>query len=717
MMLHSQGMSIGHVCAICMSLVGFDQSLEPIGEGTQAKVVKEATEVEEENPDLDASALRVVRIMGTRAVPALVAIVSNEGGMRRLDAVRVLGAIGPDAREAVPALIKALGDPDAEVREACAATLGAIGPAAVNPLVAVLKDRNALGHHSYAALALGRIGPAAQEAIPSLLLVGGQLEELDAHDEFVAALRLIGPPAVPRLVAAIQDESSQSRFLAICALSRMGPAVKPVVPELEKLLKQGAPAARAAAALALGGIGPAAKEAGPALAAAARSDPDPEVAWTAKAALDMLREQQTGDTTRSRIIREGLAVHLGTTRKERRKGLYDGLTHSRQLLATLAHNPDAQARARAVEDLGGYSRWTVLAGPFAGALKDPDPAVRAAAARKLSQIIGPDPTERPALLGLVPATLALLDDPSPIVREAATRALATLNPPDPKVTASLAEVLKREDHTKVRAALAESLGQRQLSPEQFGALDQALRDEAEDVRVGAVKGLGVGLAWGREDANISLPALVRMLGDRSEEVRMQAVESLMIGGRRAIPSLIEAMKNAEGESRLFTILALGEAIKVEQAIDEVGAEDVKEDDRQRDRAIVKALAIRALAPAIAALKDPNEDVREAAIDLLRRIGAPALPALIELLANSDERARDAAVLALTDVVFEEEGAEKTLISSLGSPRNEVRQGAIKVLSDVARELVRVRTSLKSAVSDPDPRVREGAQLILNSIAQ
>ncbi len=70
-------------------------------------------------------------------------------------------------QEDVPALILKLKDKDKVVRRSAALALGKIGPAAVPALIAALKDDDGLMREN-AADALGQIGPVAKEAVPAL---------------------------------------------------------------------------------------------------------------------------------------------------------------------------------------------------------------------------------------------------------------------------------------------------------------------------------------------------------------------------------------------------------------------------------------------------------------------------------------------------------------------------------------------------------------------
>ena len=119
-----------------------------------------------------------------RAVPALLRSMSNSCGEVRWYSVLALGQIGKAAEPAIPALIDALNIdyPNADMRSVLCGTLGRIGcarPEVITSLRQSLQDVDA-AVRCQAAKALGRIGPAAREAIPAL-------EEMVAGDTDGAA--------------------------------------------------------------------------------------------------------------------------------------------------------------------------------------------------------------------------------------------------------------------------------------------------------------------------------------------------------------------------------------------------------------------------------------------------------------------------------------------------------------------------------------------------
>jgi HEAT repeat protein len=99
-------------------------------------------------------------------VQELLVTLKSEKVAARAAAARILGEMGPQAKDAVAELQAALADADKDVRRSAARALGDIGPAskpAVSALGKALKDAEAPVRQS-AAYALGRIGDPAAKA-------------------------------------------------------------------------------------------------------------------------------------------------------------------------------------------------------------------------------------------------------------------------------------------------------------------------------------------------------------------------------------------------------------------------------------------------------------------------------------------------------------------------------------------------------------------------
>jgi HEAT repeat protein len=165
-------------------------------------------------------------------------------------ALRVLGKIAPDARDAVPALEKVYGKEPGYAKTWAAFGLvkitGRTEPY-VPELARVLRESKAPDQRFDATEALAELGPDARAALPALLLM----------------LRDKSPPGFP-----LRDTRSQ----AARALGHLGPAARDAVPDLIDMVQNSYYGAQGIAVEALGSIGPDAREAIPALEHLAQSD-------------------------------------------------------------------------------------------------------------------------------------------------------------------------------------------------------------------------------------------------------------------------------------------------------------------------------------------------------------------------------------------------------------------------------------------------------------
>lgn len=143
------------------------------------------------------------------------------------------------------------------------------------PMLAKLLKSNVLVVRLEAAAALGRIGPAAKDAVAPL---AAALQETEFHSmPFVhqawcvgenagKALEQIGMPAVPTLIQSLEDQEPIIRIWAAKALGEIPAAAPQSVGPLTKLLGDTNPKVRVEATKALGNLGEAAVEAAPMLA-------------------------------------------------------------------------------------------------------------------------------------------------------------------------------------------------------------------------------------------------------------------------------------------------------------------------------------------------------------------------------------------------------------------------------------------------------------------
>lgn len=231
-----------------------------------------------EVPVRHAAAESLVRL-GAASVPSLVKAVEDPD--RRLIAFEVLGSLGSLAKDAVTILAQLLSDPDTTVRSDAAFALGGIGPdaAAAVPELKELLDSTveAFGHGEAVdegqanddgqthrpvlftvAYALGRIGPAARDALPTLEKLAQSDHPLVATLGVWSALQIdpgseqLRTRAVPLLTRALKDSHDLVRLEASIALGEIGQPSHEAIEMLEILADDDpVPTVRSAAAEAL----------------------------------------------------------------------------------------------------------------------------------------------------------------------------------------------------------------------------------------------------------------------------------------------------------------------------------------------------------------------------------------------------------------------------------------------------------------------------------
>jgi HEAT repeat protein len=184
-------------------------------------------------------------------------------------------------KPALPALIDALTDNDRRLDvaqalrriDAPAAGLAGVDKTTTADLPALVralsnKERSEEARRA-AAAALGQLGKAAEAALEPLI---EGLGDAAIRPSVASALGKIGRPAVPALVAKLQDRDAGVREFAAVALGHGGPDAQDAMPALIEALRDRDREVRRAAGLALERIGPDSDKAVPALIAVLRSN-------------------------------------------------------------------------------------------------------------------------------------------------------------------------------------------------------------------------------------------------------------------------------------------------------------------------------------------------------------------------------------------------------------------------------------------------------------
>ena len=145
----------------------------------------------------DERALRCInslQYMGPEALPGLITVITNKGGMVRYYAISCIPRFGTNALPALPILIRALGDQDDVVACEAADALGelALSPSNAAPALVDMLQSTEPVRRTAAARALGGFGPAAGLAAPALRRILADPDQ-GARDEAKKALLKIAP--------------------------------------------------------------------------------------------------------------------------------------------------------------------------------------------------------------------------------------------------------------------------------------------------------------------------------------------------------------------------------------------------------------------------------------------------------------------------------------------------------------------------------------------
>jgi HEAT repeat protein len=236
-------------------------------------------------------------------------------------------------------------------------------------------------------------------------------------------------------------------------------------------------------------------------------------------------------------------------------------------------------------------------------------------------------------------------------KKQAIRLLGRMGPRSlPAVRALIQALDDKDDDIKNCAADAISL----IGPEAFPALNEALSNENENVRLGVLKALEGIRPWRKS----TITHIEKTLTDRSENIRKAAIHALNSSrDERVIPMLIQSLKS-EREHALRESCAVGIGNFGEKAKDAAKPlfDAIRKDDGEACATYSWALAMLG-EPGIEYLvrilrdKDLSRLHSTVAYSIYRigPDGASAVPALIETLDSRDDRARYMAILALGEV--------------------------------------------------------------------
>lgn len=572
-----------------------------------------------------------------RILPVLIELLTQEkDGQVRLAVLETITDMGPAAKPAVPALWHSLRTDSGGNRQEeshqdyrAALALAAVGQPAVAGLRSLLSespDKVRAGVRAEAAMALGRIGPAASDAVPDLIRQLGDENER-VQEEASRALGRIGPAALDPLVRATHHEEAAVRARAISAIGQMAPDDRQAVDAVITATTASEPQVRVAAIRALANLQISGQHMKNVLVSNLRhgdetvrtaalnvlvsqrellaqlkpelvgllNDDDDGVAWHAAFLL-----QETGLSAAPDLL--AAARHKSSRVEQIAKALAYIGRPAVDLLATACDDPEPRVRQAACLALG---QIRPLSPPsvqlLTKGLKDPDKGVQSACLRAIGEL---GPLGRDA----APAIRTQLADESVTIRELAIGILFKTAPRDAQLMDDLIAV-SRDPDPRVRRKVVDTitatgpLGRRALP-----VVVTLLSDPDPEVTAAAAAMIG---SHGPAAAE-AVPALVRLLEGATPELRLVVAQTLARLGDAAIPAW----------DQLITLLADENAEVRTAAVQTIGNLNL-DPDRLRPWLVT-------------AFQDPDEAVRSQAFRVVRRLGRRGtilIPDLIRLVSH------------------------------------------------------------------------------------
>jgi uncharacterized protein (TIGR02996 family) len=710
---------------------------------------------------------RACERLGEPAVPGLVELLRHETPRVRAQAALCLRKIGKRAKAAVPALLEALKDRDQDVREKAARALQDIGPPE-EAGTATLRD--ALADENYA------VRQAASRALGSMRAKGAVVAELagrlDSPDpaERVRAARALAElktaEAVLPLDRALDDPASEVRVAAAVALGQLKDLSAALAP-LCRALRSSDTAVRKAAAQQFNDYGwrPPPEALGPLRAALADTSPTVRervadtLARCGPRAAEAVPDLLANLTHKSSQVRLTAAQALGQLGRDDASALG-------ALVSASADESDAVAAA-AVAALGNWSRLpNALAGPLlryvrrARGADNPWPLHPSVAYGALAKLEAPSAEVINALRQGVTGRDSVEID-------AACHALGAVGPAAAAAVPELAEVALLGD--QIRAAVHALLrlgdaGVARVAELLGGGRAQVILREARQAQHDALPLLPALLlrlraaatpnerveiinALGPLGPNVSaaIPDLLTVVegpAGADDHPRERALQTLADLSTEALlphcPRLIALSRRQDvppgAQCRVAGILArfaasAPEALgRIRELVRETAPAKRDGGSRQWGKSLVRSSIAHGLAslgrgaavalPEVALLlRDPDNNVREAAINALRVTGDPAAVPHLRRAAAGDAEGwvRGKAVEALGQTGDTSEATVAPILAHLRDENPYQRRTAIEALAALRPDGAAVRQALRLSSKDTDSVVRRRATALLKRL--
>lgn len=219
-------------------------------------------------------------------------------------------------------------------------------------------------------------------------------------------------------------------------------------------------------------------------------------------------------------------------------------------------------------------------------------------------------------------------------------------------------------------------------------------DEASSIEGGEAVGKR---KWSLEDVVAALRTRTRVLEDGNVYVNDKLLRALAKVGARAVPPLLELLKEPRWTTRWSALSAL----------QRVAMRDVDVDTTRLLPALMEALG------------DEKWRVRAKAVEALaalRQAKTAVLPGLVKALGDSNSEVSRLAVMHVLELGLDAKDLTERMVEVLTTRRSVyLRVGALLVLLHLGRAAKAAVPHLIDAIEDPSPEVREYANLALTSI--
>jgi HEAT repeat protein len=576
-------------------------------------------------------------------------------------------------------------------------------------------DSGSVDEKSKAARELGEIGPAASDAIPSLI----KSLEIDnpglRYEAAVALGQINSEPkeVVPALVALLSDTLPLVQYSAIDALRRFGPDAIFAAAPLKALLNDKDPLIGVSAARALVTIESGNAEnialAKPILAAGLKQERQ-DVSTDAIEGLAMIGPAAVPDILE---ILGGTNAVASAHACDALAAIGPGAAPAVDKLLAASKSPTPRLRWHAISALGDLGPVAKPAIPaLIAALADSEPQVHFHAEQALQRMgklaipalieslkpeklqlrvlpiisaIGPDAKEA------VPALTGLLRSKNAESRREVILALASIGPDARGTSPDLIKALGEKEFAH-RPAAAFALG-KIGSKEAIPAIKEALKTPNNHVlRLACVWSLLQLDPSNPEYAALALPELIEAMENEKPEIRREAARALGkmgSGARSAVGTLQQRLRDKDYETRRASLIALAEiGADSEPAVEEI------------------ALIFNQGEPSL----------RPIACYALGRIGNPAkseVPRIRRMLQSRNGHEKTVAAWSLVQIAPDAETVDTAiplLAAGLAHAENpDVRVAMAQALGKVGGTSPIAKEALNAALKDQNEAVRKAAE--------